>query len=81
MQKCGFESRIRVGSCLVTLVTLFAAVLVLFLVLGFSLAIWTLVLRGLIGVGLLMIQGGEDQVKDLVIPARWTPFDTLFDVL
>lgn len=41
----------------------------------------TLVLRGLVGVGLFVIEIREDEIEDLTVPARGPSFDALFDVL
>lgn len=40
-----------------------------------------LVLRGLVGVRLFVIEIREDEIEDLTVPARRPSFDALFDVL
>lgn len=61
-----------------SLITLFALIFLLAVLLS---AVGAFVLGCLIGVGLLMIQIREDEVEDIAIPIRWSPFNPLFDVL
>lgn len=61
--------------CLVAFIILILVLLVRFALVG------ALVLGGLVDIGLLVVQVGEDEIEDLVVPACRSPLDSFFDVL
>jgi hypothetical protein len=57
------------------------ALAALLLVAAAVVGVWALVQRSLVGVGFFVIEIREDEIEDLIVPARWPSFDALFDVL
>lgn len=53
----------------------------LLLVAAAVVGVGSLVLGGLVGVGLFVIEIREDEIEDLIVPARGPSFDALFNVL